>query len=101
MVLRARSEPQRQRSRAAAKAGKSRAGGELSEVKRQLRQLAADVLDGTVDKARGSVVAQILGVYLRAEEVARKVKEAEVLEERVVALERLARETKGGRRRWG
>jgi len=46
-----------QRRAAASKAGKTRTGGELPEIKNKLRQLADDVLNGTVDKGVGSVAS--------------------------------------------
>ena len=68
-------------------------------MKRQLRRLADDVLEGSVDKGIASVAAQVLGVYIRAVEQDRKVKETEELEERIEALERTQEQKRGGR--WG
>ena len=67
------------RRRAASKAGKSRTGGEISAIKARLRELADDVVDDRVTTAKGSVAAQILGVYLRAVEQERKQREFEEL----------------------
>jgi hypothetical protein len=39
---------------------------EIAGVKKQLQTLADGVLDGSVDRADGSVVAQILGVLIKA-----------------------------------
>ena len=78
-----------QRRKAASKAGKTRTGGELPEVKNKLRQLADDVLAGRVSKGEGSVAAQILGVYLRACETELKIREQTELEQRLAALEEL------------
>jgi predicted RNA-binding Zn ribbon-like protein len=76
-----------QRSRAASRAARSKAHpGELADVKAQLRTIAADVLQGRLDKGKGSVAAQILGVWARVTEVERRGKEAEELEERLVDL---------------
>jgi hypothetical protein len=83
-------EHKEQRRAAASKAAKSRSGSELCQVRSMLRRLADDVLDGSVDRADGSVAAQILGVYLRAVELERKVKESEEFEARLAALEELA-----------
>ena len=64
-----------QRRRAASKAGKSRMGGELPAIKARLRELAEDVVAEKITTAKGSVAAQILGVYLRAVEQERKQRE--------------------------
>ena len=88
------------RSKAAAKAGRTKWGGELAEVKAQLRTLADDVVAGRIDKGRGSVAAQIIGVFARVVEVERKVKEADELEARLDALEQDAEARRGGGR-WG
>ena len=84
----------------ASKAGKSKPSRELATVKHQLKQLADDVLAGTVDQDAASVASRILGVYLRAVEQERKIKEAEELEERITALEERAKLDQGGHRRW-
>jgi len=68
-----------QRRRAASKAGKSRTGGELAEIKRQLKQAADDVIAGRLQTGRGSVAAQIYGVYIRAAEQERRQRELEEL----------------------
>jgi hypothetical protein len=88
------------RSKAASKAGRTKYGGELSEVKAQLRELADDVISGKLDKGKGSVAAQIIGVFARVVEVERKVKEQEDLTERLENLETLLAEKKG-QNRWG
>jgi hypothetical protein len=89
-----------QRSRAASKAAKSKGTGELGEVKRQLRDIAADVLEGMVDKGIASVAAQVLGVYIRAVEQDRKIWEQDELLERLEALEQ-ATQTNVRRPPWG
>ncbi len=76
------------RSQAASKAARAKhAAGELSDIKAKLKELADGVLIGEVDRANGSVCAQIYGVLLRAIEAERKIKEAEELEQRLEALE--------------
>lgn|SRR5215213_795697 len=83
------------RRRAASKAGKSKTpAGELRDVKAALRQLADDVLERRVDRADGSVAAQVLGVYLRAIEAERRVRETEELAARLDALEQQTSPTK-------
>ena len=85
------------RKKAASKAGRSKPGSELSEVKGTLRQLADDVLEGKRDRADASVAAQILGVFLRAVEAERKIREQEDFEARLNALEELQeKERRGG-----
>jgi len=85
------------RKKAASKAGRSKPGSELSEVKGTLRQLADDVLEGKRDRADASVAAQILGVFLRAVEAERKIREQEDFEARLSALEELQeKERRGG-----
>jgi hypothetical protein len=90
-----------ERHRNSSKAGSYKPGGELGEVKAKLRQLGDDVLSGAVDRASGSVAAQILGVYLRAVELERKIREQDELEERLEVLEARARTQRGGNTRWG
>jgi hypothetical protein len=87
-----------QRSRAASKAARSKGGStELGEVKAQLRTLADDVISGTIDKGSASVAAQVLGVFIRAVEQERKIREQEELEARIQQLEEM-QEQKGGKR---
>jgi predicted RNA-binding Zn ribbon-like protein len=87
-----------QRSRAASKAAKAKAQpGEIGEVKQQLRDLVNDVLEGRVDKGTGSIVSQILGVWLRAVETERKIREQQEFTERLDELENVL-ERQNGRR---
>jgi hypothetical protein len=85
-----------QRRKAASKAGRAKPSSELRKAKVALKQLAEDVLAGRVDRADGSVVAQIYGVYLRAIEAERRIKETEELETRLAELEH-----QQGGLRWG
>jgi flagellar motility protein MotE (MotC chaperone) len=80
----------------ASKAAKSKGSTELGEVKRQLRDIADAVLEGTLDKGSASVAAQVLGVFIRAVEQERKVREQDELEERLAALEQTQTQNKGG-----
>jgi hypothetical protein len=89
-----------QRSRAASKAAKSKGSTELGVVKRQLRDIADAVLEGSLDKGRGSIAAQVLGVYIRAVEQERKILEQDELLERLDALEQVT-QTTGRRGPWG
>lgn len=87
-----------ERRQNASKAGKSKAaGGELAEVKDQLKDIAEKVLRGEITTAKGSVASQLLGVYLRAVEIERKQRSDQELEERIAHLELLARRVNGYR----
>jgi hypothetical protein len=87
------------RKRTASKAGGARANGEIGAIKRRLREVAEGVLDGSIDKGKGSVSFQGFGVLIRAIEVERRIKETEELAERLDALEQ-AQNSRGGAR-WG
>src|SRR5215210_3929046 len=65
------------RSRNASKAARSKPSRELAAVKDRLRGLAEDVLTGDVDQDAAAVAARILGIYLRAVEQERKLREQE------------------------
>jgi hypothetical protein len=86
------------RKRTASKAGGARANGEIGIIKRRLREVAEGVLDGSIDKGKGSVSFQGFGLLLRAIEVERKVREQEEILERIEQLEQA--QQKGGSR-WG
>jgi len=73
----------------ASKAGSSKGGGEIAELKTQLKKLAADVLSGEVGRSEAAVVNQILNTRARLIELERKIREHEELEERLAALERV------------
>jgi ATP-dependent Zn protease len=88
-----------QRSRNASKAARSKPSRELTAVKERLRGLAEDVLAGVVDQEAAAVASRILGVYLRAVEQERKLREQEEILERIEVLEqRAARQ--GGQIGW-
>lgn len=59
----------------ASKAAKSKAVPELVAIKRQLKEIAEGVLSDRIATGKGSVAAQVLGVYLRACEQERKERE--------------------------
>jgi hypothetical protein len=76
------------RRRMASRAGSSKGGSsEIADLKKQLRDLAADVLSSEVDSGAAAVVNQILNTRARLIELERKLREQEVLEERLEALE--------------
>jgi hypothetical protein len=78
-----------QRSRMASKAARSKPSRELSGLKAQLQVLTKDVLAGEIETGRAAVANQLINTRLRAIEVERRVREAEELEERLVAIERV------------
>ncbi len=78
---------QAERRRNAARGGKVKASGETPELKAQLRKLASDVLSGEVDRGAAVAVNQIINSLARLIELERRIREQEMLEERVSALE--------------
>jgi hypothetical protein len=77
-----------ERKRNASRGGRSKGGsGEIADLKAQLRKLASDVLSGEVGRSEAAVVNQILNTRARLIELERKIREQEVLEERLEALE--------------
>jgi hypothetical protein len=79
------------RRRRASKGGKRGGRGrplvELADVKRQLRELADDVIAGRTDKGNAAVAGQLLGTFLRAVSVELAVKEQKEILERLEVLE--------------
>jgi hypothetical protein len=76
-----------QRRRIASKGGRGKGGGELSDLKKQVKDLAADVLDGKVDRGRAAVANQLYNTLIRAIEQERKLRELEEIAARLEALE--------------
>jgi Family of unknown function (DUF5763) len=87
------------RQRTASKAGRGKPSREIKDLKDQLRVLAEDVLEGRVDRGDAVVVNQILNTRARLIELERKIREHDVLEERLEALEQ-AQAQNGGGGRW-
>ena len=86
----------KERKRNASRGGRSKGQGELGELKKQIRSLAAEVLDGTADRGRAAVANQLYNTLLRAIEQERKQRELEELAGRLEALEEvLGRRSKG------
>ncbi len=75
------------RRRNASKGGRSKGNPKLTKLDRQLEDLAADALEGTVERGVAAVVNQIINTRVRLLEVERKIKETEELEARLEALE--------------
>ena len=76
-----------ERKRNASRGGKSKGNSEISDLKAQLRKLAADVLSGEVERGAATAVNQIINSQARLLELERKIKETEELEARLEALE--------------
>jgi hypothetical protein len=77
-----------ERRRNASRGGRSKgSGSEIVDLKRQLRELAAAVLSGKVERADAAVVNQILNTRARLIGLERKIREQEELKERLEALE--------------
>lgn len=89
------------RKQRARRGGKARGAGELSEIKRTIRETVDGVLDGSIERGAGAVAFQGFNTLLKSIEVERKIREQEELEERLEALERQQQEQKGGSRGWG
>ncbi len=75
------------RRRIASRGGSSRGGGEIADLKKQLKDLAEGVLSGEVERGDAIAVNQILNTRARLIELERKIKDQEVLEERLEAVE--------------
>jgi len=74
---------------------------EIQQIKRDIRQLIADVKEERIDKGRASVAFQGYGVLKGMIEVERRVKETEDLAERITELERVASSASGASARRG
>jgi hypothetical protein len=90
-------EARRKRGR---RGGKARGASEMSEVKREIRTVVSDVLEGRVERGVGAVVFQGYNTLLKAVEVDRRIREEEQLLARIEQLEQAQEAQKGGRR-WG
>jgi hypothetical protein len=91
---------QRRASKGGKRGGRGRPLAELGDVKRQLRELADEVIGGSADRSNAAVAAQVLNVYLRAVSVETKVREQEDFEERLAGLEKIAEQQAGTGRAW-
>jgi hypothetical protein len=85
-----------ERRRNASRGGKSKGSGELGELKKQIKDLAARVLDGTADKGQAAVANQLYNTLIRAIEQERKLRELGELAERLEALEEVLKGRKTG-----
>ena len=85
-----------ERKRNASRGGRTRGNGELPDLKKQLKDLATGVLDGTVDRGRAAVANQIFNTLIRTIEQERKQRELEELAERLEALEQVLKGRRTG-----
>jgi hypothetical protein len=85
-----------ERRRNTSKGGRARGNGELADLKKQLKDLASDVLDARVDRGSAAVVNQILNTVIRAIEQERKMRELEEMAQRLEALEEVLKGRKAG-----
>jgi hypothetical protein len=86
-----------ERRRNASKGGRSKGGGpELAELKKRVKDLAREVLNGEVDRRRAAVANQLYNTLIRAIEQERKMRELEELAGRIEALEEVLRGRKAG-----
>jgi hypothetical protein len=76
-----------ERRRRARRGGKAKGAGELSEIKRRISEVIDAVLEGSQDRGRAAVAIQGYNALRAVLEQERKLKEAEVLEARIEALE--------------
>ena len=87
-----------ERKRNASRGGKSKAagGGELADLKKQAKDLAADVLEGNVETSKAAVANQIYNTLIRAIEQERKNLETGELAERLEAMEEVLKGRRTG-----
>jgi len=76
-----------ERKRNAWRGGRSKRQGELGELKKRIRSLAAEVLDGTAERSRAAVANQLYNTLIRAIEQERKQRELEEFAGRLEAVE--------------
>jgi len=84
------------RRRAASRGGRGRGGSELADLKKQIKDLAADVLDGKADRGRAAVANQLYNTLVRAIEQERKLRELGEMAERLEALEEVLKGRRTG-----
>jgi len=86
----------KERKRNASRGGRSKGQGELGELKKRIRSLAAEVLDGSADRGRAAVANQLYNTLVRAIEQERKMRELGELAERLEALEEVLKGRRTG-----
>lgn len=85
-----------ERKRNASRGGRSKGTGELAALKKQARDLAADVLGGEVETGKAAVANQIYNTLIRAIEQERKNLETGELAERLEAMEEVLKGRRSG-----
>jgi hypothetical protein len=85
-----------ERKRNASRGGRSKGGGELVALKKQAKDLAADVLEGNVETSKAAVANQIFNTLIRAIEQERKNLETGELAERLEAMEEVLKGRRTG-----
>ena len=75
------------RKRRARKGGKSKGAGELTSLKRDIREVIEAVRDGSLERSVGAVLFQGYNTLLKAAETERRWYETQELERRLEALE--------------
>lgn len=86
-----------ERKRNASRGGRSKgAGGELAALKKQVKDLAAEVLEGKQETSKASVANQIYNTLIRAIEQERKNLEMGELAERLEAMEEVLKGRRTG-----
>ncbi len=85
-----------ERRRIASKGGRGKGGGEIPDLKKQVKDLVADVLDGKVERGRAAVANQLYNTLIRAIEQERKQRELEELAQRLEALEQVLKGRRTG-----
>ena len=71
--------------RAASKGGKGRPSREIRSLKKQLEELAENVLKGDVDRGDAAVVTQVVNARARLIELERRIREQEEILDRIEA----------------
>src|SRR4051794_11209323 len=84
------------RRRNASKGGRSKGNQKLAKLDKQLEDLAADALEGAVERGVAAVVNQIVNSRIRLLELERKIREQEELELRLAALEDVLKTRRAG-----
>ncbi len=77
------------RRRGASRGGKAKASREIPAIKAQLEALTREVLAGELPTGPAAVANQLINTRLRAIEIERKIREAEDLDARMEAIERV------------
>jgi hypothetical protein len=99
----ARLEERRRNARKAGRSGgngRPAGGSELAQLKRQIRDLIAEIRSGKLERGRAAVMLQAYNVLARYLELERR-RDEDALEERLEALEQSVMELAEAGARWG